>query len=118
MVRSRKVSAKRCWSRSSTRADSGQLVTGSFMDYGMPRAEHIPQVIAEHALVPTRTNLLGSKGGSEAGNVGAPPAIINAIIDALSEWDVDDITLPATPERIWSLIHHRPQLSIHHAAGR
>ena len=98
--------------------NSGQLVTGSFMDYGMPRAEHIPQVIAEHALVPTRTNLLGSKGGSEAGNVGAPPAIINAIIDALSEWDVDDITLPATPERIWSLIHHRPQLSIHHAAGR
>jgi aerobic carbon-monoxide dehydrogenase large subunit len=87
--------------------DSGQLVTGSFMDYGMPRADHIPQVVAEHALVPTKTNLLGSKGGSEAGNVGAPPAIINAIIDAMSDWDVDDIALPATPERVWSLIHNR-----------
>jgi aerobic carbon-monoxide dehydrogenase large subunit len=86
-------------------SDSGQLITGSFMDYGMPRAEDIPEVSAEYALVPTGTNLLGTKGGSEAGNVGAPPAIINAIIDALSAWDIDDLALPATPERVWKAIH-------------
>jgi aerobic carbon-monoxide dehydrogenase large subunit len=85
--------------------DSGQLITGSFMDYGMPRAEHIPEVSAEYALVPTGTNLLGTKGGSEAGNVGAPAAIINAIIDALSGWGIDDVALPATSERVWSAIH-------------
>ena len=87
--------------------NSGQLVTGSFMDYGMPRAHHIPEVLSEYALVPTKTNLLGVKGGSEAGNVGAPPAIINAIIDALSDWRIDDIPLPATAERIWRLIQQR-----------
>ena len=87
--------------------DSGQLITGSFMDYGMPRAEHIPEVSAEYALVPTGTNLLGTKGGSEAGNVGAPPAIINAIVDALSALGVDDIALPATPERVWNAISER-----------
>jgi carbon-monoxide dehydrogenase large subunit len=84
--------------------DMAQLVTGSFMDYGMPRADHIPDVIAEYALVPTKTNLLGTKGGSEAGNVGAPAAIINAIVDALSSFGVDDIALPATSERLWNAI--------------
>jgi carbon-monoxide dehydrogenase large subunit len=85
-------------------SDMAQLVTGSFMDYGMPRADHIPAVTAEHALVPTKTNLLGTKGGSEAGNVGAPAAIINAIVDALSSFGVDDIALPATSECIWNAI--------------
>jgi carbon-monoxide dehydrogenase large subunit len=84
--------------------DSGQLVTGSFMDYGMPRADHIPSVTSEYALVPTKTNLLGVKGGSEAGNCGAPPAIINAIINALSDFGIDDVPLPATAEHIWHAI--------------
>ncbi|HEY2527576.1 MAG TPA: xanthine dehydrogenase family protein molybdopterin-binding subunit [Xanthobacteraceae bacterium] len=87
--------------------ESGQLLTGSFMDYGMPRANHMPTITAETALVPTKTNLLGVKGGSEAGNVGAPAAIINAIIDALYEWGVDDIALPATSQRIWQTIKER-----------
>jgi len=86
-------------------ADSGQLITGSFMDYGMPRAEDIPAIAAEHFLMPTKTNLLGVKGGSEAGNVGAPPAVVTAIIDALAEYGIDDIAVPATPERIWQAIH-------------
>ena len=85
-------------------ADSGQLVTGSFMDYAMPRAEHIPDIAGNYALVPAKTNLLGVKGGSEAGNVGAPPAIINAIVDALSDWGIDDVPLPATSERVWRAI--------------
>jgi aerobic carbon-monoxide dehydrogenase large subunit len=80
---------------------SGQLLTGSFMDYAMPRADIMPQIAAEHTPVPTKTNLLGAKGGSEAGNVGAPAAIVNAVIDALSPWGIEDIPLPARPELIW-----------------
>ena len=60
---------------------------------------------SEVALVPTETNLLGVKGGSEAGNCGAPAAIVNAVIDALSPWDITDIAMPATPERVWRAIH-------------
>src|SRR2546421_4526464 len=63
--------------------ESGQLLTGSFMDYAMPRAEDLPDIRAAAHLVPTKTNLLGVKGGSEAGNVGVPPAVAHAIIDAL-----------------------------------
>lgn len=84
--------------------DMAQLLTGSFMDYGMPRADHIPELIAEYALVPTKTNLLGTKGGSEAGNVGVPAAVINAIVDALSSFGIDDVALPATSERLWNAI--------------
>ena len=85
--------------------DSGQLSTGSFIDYGMPRADNMPQISSELDLIPAKTNPLGVKGGAEAGNVGAPPAIINAILDALSPWGVSDIQLPATPERVWRAIN-------------
>jgi carbon-monoxide dehydrogenase large subunit len=85
--------------------ESGQLVTGSFMDYCMPRADDMPREMASAVeSIPTRTNLLGVKGGAEAGNVAAPPAIINAIIDALAPLGVTDIPLPATPERVWRAI--------------
>jgi carbon-monoxide dehydrogenase large subunit len=83
---------------------SGQLLTGSFMDYAMPRAADMPPVRAGLHLVPTHTNLLGVKGGSEAGNVGVPPAVVHAIVDALAPWGVTDVPLPATPERIWRLL--------------
>jgi len=59
-------------------------------------------------LVPTKTNLLGVKGGSEAGNVGVPPAVVHAIVDALSPFGVTDVPLPATPERVWRLLTRRP----------
>ena len=85
--------------------ESGQLLTGSFLDYCMPRADIMPDIVSELALVPAKTNPLGVKGGSEAGNVGAPAAIINAVIDALSPWGVTDIPMPATPERVWRAIH-------------
>jgi carbon-monoxide dehydrogenase large subunit len=91
--------------------ETGQLLTGSFMDYGMPRADDMPDIVSEAAPVPTKTNLLGVKGGSEAGNVGAPPAIVNAIIDALSSWGVTDIPMPATPQRIWRSINEREPAS-------
>ena len=83
---------------------TGQLLTGSFMDYAMPRADDMPPIAAEHAPVPTKTNLLGTKGGSEAGNVGGPAAIVNAVLDALSPWNVRDLPLPARSESVWRLI--------------
>ena len=85
--------------------ESGQLLTGSFMDYAMPRADDLPQIRAGLHLVPTKTNLLGVKGGSEAGNAGVPPAVVHAIIDAIA---VTDIPLPATAERVWRLATRRP----------
>ena len=84
--------------------ESAQLVSGTFMDYAMPRADDLPDIRSDLHLVPTKTNLLGVKGGSEAGNVGVPPAVVHAIIDAL---DVADVPLPATPERIWRLTRRR-----------
>ena len=84
---------------------SGQLVTGSFTDYAMPRADNMPPIESDHHSVPAKTNPLGVKGGAEAGNVGAPAAIINAIIDALSAFSVTDMPIPATPERVWRAIH-------------
>ncbi|MEP1207232.1 MAG: xanthine dehydrogenase family protein molybdopterin-binding subunit [Rhizobiaceae bacterium] len=86
-------------------ADSGQLLTGSFMDYTMPRADDVPEISIECLPTPTKTNPLGAKGAGEAGTVGATPAVISAVLDALSEFNIVDIELPATPERIWSAIH-------------
>jgi aerobic carbon-monoxide dehydrogenase large subunit len=79
----------------------GQLITGSLMDYGVPRATNLCSMAVESNPVPTKTNPLGVKGAGEAGNVGALPAIANAIVDALSELGVTHIEMPATPERVW-----------------
>jgi len=81
--------------------DSGQLLSGSFMDYALPRATELPDIEVELLEVPCATNPLGVKGAGEAGAVGSPPAVINAIIDALSPDGVTDIDMPATPERVW-----------------
>ena len=80
---------------------SGQLVTASFMDYAMPHAHNLSDIEVESNPVPTKTNPLGTKGAGEAGNVGALPAVANAVVDALSEFGVKHIEMPATPERIW-----------------
>ncbi len=80
---------------------SGQLVTASFMDYAMPHAHNLSDIEVEFNPVPTKTNPLGTKGAGEAGNVGALPAVANAVVDALSEFGVKHIEMPATPERIW-----------------
>jgi carbon-monoxide dehydrogenase large subunit len=79
----------------------GQLVTGSFMDYAVPHAHDLSSIAVESNSVPTKTNPLGVKGAGEAGCVGAMPAVANALIDALSEFDVKHIEMPATPERVW-----------------
>jgi carbon-monoxide dehydrogenase large subunit len=77
----------------------GQLVTGSFMDYALPRAADVPAMTVEHRAVACRTNPLGIKGTGEAGTTAAPPALINAILDALPKGAT--LNMPATPERIW-----------------
>ena len=84
--------------------DSGQILTGSFMDYPIPRAELFPHVDIKSCPVPTTTNLLGTKGAGEAGCVGALPAMANALVDAVAHLGVRHIDMPATPERIWRVI--------------
>ena len=80
---------------------SGQLLSGSFMDYALPRANEFPDIEVELLEIPCASNPLGVKGAGEAGAVGSPPAVINAIIDALSSDGVTHIDMPATPERVW-----------------
>jgi len=88
--------------------DSGQLLTASFMDYTMPRADDMPPLdVAYYEDAPTKHNPIGSKGAGEAGCCGAPPAIVNAVIDALAEWGVTHIDMPVTPEKVWRAINGR-----------
>jgi carbon-monoxide dehydrogenase large subunit len=86
---------------------AGQLVTGSFQDYAMPRAEDFPDLVSELTEVPAKTNPLGVKGAGEAGATGAPPAIIGAILDALKPLGIENIDMPATPSRVWAAINAR-----------
>jgi carbon-monoxide dehydrogenase large subunit len=83
---------------------SGQLVTGSFMDYAMPRADDLSAIHCESSPVPTLTNPLGVKGAGEAGAVGAMPAVGNALVDALKPLGIRDLPMPASPERLWRAI--------------
>ena len=80
---------------------SGQLLAGSFMDYAMPRATDVPFFDTEITEVPSHTNPLGVKPGSEGGTAAAPAAVTNAIVDALADLGVRHIDIPATPERVW-----------------
>jgi len=85
----------------------GQPVTGSFMDYAMPHAHDLCDITVESNPVPTKTNPLGVKGAGEAGCVGALPAVTNAVVDALREFGVKHIEMPATPERVWRAMNGR-----------
>jgi aerobic carbon-monoxide dehydrogenase large subunit len=84
--------------------DSGQLLSGSFMDYAVPRADDLPDIEVEFVEVPCGTNPLGVKGAGEAGAVGSPPAVINALVDALRPAGVTHIDMPATPEKVWKAL--------------
>jgi carbon-monoxide dehydrogenase large subunit len=81
------------------------------MDYAMPRASDFGEIDVESHPVPTRTNPLGVKGAGEAGCVGALPAVANALVDALSEFGVRHIEMPATPERVWRAMNGRKAAS-------
>jgi aerobic carbon-monoxide dehydrogenase large subunit len=82
----------------------GQLLSASFMDYAMPRADNLPSFTTEFSEVPTPTNPLGVRGAGEGGTTGALGAVVNAVIDALSEFGVTHLDMPVTPERIWRAI--------------
>ena len=87
--------------------EAGQLITGSLMDYGIPRADVMPPAVAFETLnTPSPTNPLGVKGCGEAGTIGAMPSVINAIIDAL---DGQQVEMPATPEKLWRLAQGMPK---------
>jgi carbon-monoxide dehydrogenase large subunit len=84
--------------------ESGQLLTGSFMDYAMPRADDFPVFQIGHVCTPCTHNPLGTKGCGEAGAIGSPPAVINAVLDALAQLGVKDFDMPASPHRVWQAI--------------
>ena len=84
--------------------EDGQLVTGSFMDYGLPRADMTPPFSVLNHPVPAKTNLLGAKGCGEAGCAGSLPSVMNAIVDALSVYGITHIDMPATPQLVWQAI--------------
>jgi carbon-monoxide dehydrogenase large subunit len=83
----------------------GQLVSGSLMDYAVPKASWIPNLELERTVTPSPRNPLGAKGVGEAGTVHAPPAVANAIMDALRQFDVEPLDLPITDQKIWRIIH-------------
>ncbi len=85
--------------------ESGQLLSGSFMDYCMPRAGDLPMISVGNNDVPAKSNPLGIKGAGEAGCVGALPAVMNAVNDALTPLGIRHFEMPATPERLWQAIH-------------
>jgi len=96
---------------------TGQLLTGSFMDYTMPRADDMPPFEVSAHEVPTKVNPLGAKGVGEAGTVGALPALMNAVNDALAPFGVRHLDMPVTPERVWHAMHSGSPLPSGERAG-
>jgi carbon-monoxide dehydrogenase large subunit len=82
----------------------GQLLTGSFMDYALPRATDFPRFELDHTVTPTPVNPLGAKGCGEAGTLGSTPSIVAAVVDALSEFGVKHIDMMLRPEKLWRII--------------
>jgi len=80
------------------------LLTGSLTDYCLTRADDLPRIEFAYNVVPCRTNPLGVKGAGEAGAIGAPPALVNAVVDALGELGIEHLDMPLTPERLWKAI--------------
>lgn len=101
------------WERCHYDASSGQLLTGTFMDYAMPRADMLPFFTTAVSEVPSTTNPLGLRGGGEGGTTGALGAVVNAVVDALAEFGVEHIEMPVTSESVWRAIHAAPNAGAH-----
>ncbi len=86
--------------------EGGQMITGSYMDYAMPRADDVPFIETHNTVTPCPHNPLGVKGAGEAGTIGATPAVVNAVIDALAHLGVRDIQMPLTPQRVWKAMQN------------
>ena len=84
--------------------DDGQLITGSMLDYAVPQAASLPSFETARTVTPSPTNPLGVKGAGETGTIAASPAVINAVVDALSPFGVTHIDMPAKAEKVWRLI--------------
>jgi carbon-monoxide dehydrogenase large subunit len=82
----------------------GQLMTGSLMDYALPKADQFPMFELDRTITPSPTNPLGVKGAGEAGTIGSAPCIANAVMDALSPWGIKHLDMPFTPEKVWRAI--------------
>jgi carbon-monoxide dehydrogenase large subunit len=89
--------------------ESGQLLTGSYMDYAMPHAHDLPSFNLAYEVTPCTHNPLGVKGCGEAGAIGAPAAVMNAVIDALAPLGIRDVEMPASPQRVWSALQQAKQ---------
>ena len=87
--------------------DHGQLLTGSLMDYALPRAADLPRLTLARTETPTPVNPLGIKGIGEAGTIGSTPAVVSAVVDALAPFGVTHIDMPLTPQKIWRLCHEK-----------
>ncbi|RMH17143.1 MAG: xanthine dehydrogenase family protein molybdopterin-binding subunit [Acidobacteria bacterium] len=85
--------------------DSGQLVTGTLLDYAVPRAHNLPSFETDHTVTPCPHNPLGVKGIGEAGTIASPAAVVNAVVDALKPYGVNHLDMPITPEKVWRAIH-------------
>jgi carbon-monoxide dehydrogenase large subunit len=86
-------------------SEDGQLLTASFMDYTMPRADDLPMIKLGHHVAPCTTNPLGVKGAGESGVAGSIPAGVNAVLDALGSRGVTQLDMPMTPLRVWQALH-------------
>jgi carbon-monoxide dehydrogenase large subunit len=84
--------------------DTGQLMTGSLLDYAVPRAEHVPSIRSQFQETPSPTNPIGVKGIGESGSIAAPPCMVHAVLDALSPFGIKHLDMPMTPPRIWAAI--------------
>jgi carbon-monoxide dehydrogenase large subunit len=89
--------------------EDGQLLSGTFMDYAIPKAKHMPWIESDRTVTPAPGNPLGAKGVGEAGTIGSLPAIVNAVVDALSPLGIQHIDIPMTPQRVWKAIQERSQ---------
>jgi len=97
--------AQALWEEAVYDGDSGQLVSGSMMDYTLPKADMLPMYETDRTVTPTPVNPMGIKGAGETGTIASPPAVMNAVVDALSPLGVDHIeAMPLSAERVWTII--------------
>jgi carbon-monoxide dehydrogenase large subunit len=97
--------------------DAGNLTTGTFVDYTLPSAADLPSFVTERTETPATSNPLGVKGIGEAGTIASTPAVVNAVVDALRPFGVDDVQMPMTPERVWRAIRQGAEKSDRAEAG-
>ncbi len=86
--------------------EGGQMISGSYMDYAMPRADDLPMIETANTVTPCPHNPLGVKGAGEAGTIGSTPAVVNAVVDALAHLGVTDIQMPLKPQTVWKAMQN------------